>query len=184
MSNITKEFGKIKVDEVKSHTYKESIDSAQIRQEVITRYPSMSVGNSLSESLFGIDEYGLEPGQEYKATRVTWLDVPKGTTAEQVEALLAANPNACIYGVYSNKVEDVMTDQQKAAVAQEIQTLEFFEDKLRIRDNNGNELEGPAQYRQYGFSKTQKADIDLRTFKGTGAKSTTAVVGENAQQII
>lgn len=182
-SNIQKTFSAISVDEVKPHAYKDQVDSAQLRQVVTTTYPSMSVGNSLSDSLFEIDEFGLPAGQSYEAIRVTWLDVPKGTTKEQVESLLQNLPNARIYATYSNNLEDVMTAQQKAAVEQGLQTIEFFEDKLRIRDSKGNELPGVPQYRQYGFSKTAKADIDLRTVKNSNTQ-VGAVAVESGQSLL
>lgn len=180
-TGLVKNFNDITVDEVKLSDYPKVVNGveypvhqAQIRQVVSTEYPGARVGNSLSDNLFATEDFNL-PSTTYDSTRVTWIPVPEGTTPEQVEKLLAANPEATIYGIYSNNVKDVMTDEQKYSVSSGQRDLAFFEDKLRIKDGEGNELdghdeEGKAQYRQYGFSKTFKEDIDHRTFKGSNAR--------------
>lgn len=180
-TGIKKTFSPITVDSVEVSPYTKGgveIAQAQVRQEVQTEYPSARVGNSMSDSLFSNDAFNFQPGQSYTSTRVTWLMTPVGTTTEQVEGLLAQFPNARIWAKYSNKVEDVMTEEQHAAVASGQQDLAFFQDKLRIRDANGQELdgydeEGKAQYRSNGFSKVAKEDEDLRTFKGVNSTTNT-----------
>lgn len=168
-NGITRTFQPITVDEVKPHTYKadKGIHSAQIRQIVETTYPAARVNNSLNEGLFNTEDFNLTGGQTYQSTRVTWLDVPAGTTAEQVQTLLEAKPEARIYRIISNNVEDVMSAEQKQAVSVGLRTLEEFQEQLRVRyvDPTTSELIAvePAQYRNYGFSQSSKADIDYRT---------------------
>lgn len=173
-NNITKTFAPVTVDSVGPHTQnqnkiKAGILNAQIRQVVTTTYPSIQIKNG---GLFDVDEYGVA-GQTFDSTRVTWMDVPAGTSAERLQELLAVKPNARIAAIYSNKLEDVMTDGQKYAVKNGDQTLEFFENKLRIRGANGDDLPGVAQYRNYEFDVKGREDVDLRTVKNSNAATET-----------
>ncbi len=173
-NRVTKTFGPITLDLIKQSDYPNKAGArpfqAQLRQEVVTTYPGGSTGNSMVENLFNAEDFGFQ-GSTYMSQRVTWIPVPETATEDQVKALLAAKPNARIWNKYSNKPEDVMTEEQHYAVTSGQQTLAFFEEKLRIRDVNGNDLpgfdeEGKAQYRASGFSLTAKEDVDLRTYKG------------------
>lgn len=173
-NRITKTFGPITLDLIKQSEYPNKAGNrpfqAQLRQEVITSYPGGSTGNSMTENLFAAEDFGFQ-GSTYTSQRVTWIPVPETATEEQVKALLAAKPNARIWNCLSNNVKDVMTDEQHYAVTSGQQTLDFFEDKLRIRDTNGNDLpghdeEGKAQFRSSGFALEAKEDVDLRTYKG------------------
>lgn len=172
-NNIKKTFAPVTVDSVSEHTQnqakiKAGILNAQIRQVVTTTYPSVQIKNG---GLFDVDDYGVA-GQEFNSTRVTWMDVPAGMTAARLQELLAAKPNARIAAIYSNKLEDVMTDGQKYAVKNGDQTLEFFENKLRIRGANGEELPGAPQYRNYEFDAKGREDVDLRTVKNSSNAAT------------
>ncbi len=185
-SGIVRTFSAITVDSVEQSPYEKGgkvVYQAQIRQTVTTTYPGARIGNSMTASIFDTDAFGFE-GQTYTSQRVTWLTVPEGTTVEQVEAQLAKFPNARIWSKYSNKVEDVMTEEQHYAVKSGQQDLAFFMDKLVIRDRNGNDLpgsdeEGKTQYRSNGFALEAKEDEDLRTFKGNNA-NVEATVGQLA----
>lgn len=162
-----KAFGPITVDTVAPHTYKAGISQAQLRQDVITTYPSARVGNSKSDSLFSIDAFNLPDGQSFNSTRVTWINVPDGTSVDQVIEALTATPNGRIYCQISYKVEDVMTAEQHQAVSAGLRTLADFQDQLRVRAVNEStgevvEIEGAPQYRQNFFSKVAKADDDFR----------------------
>lgn len=173
-NNIKKTFAPVTVDSVSEHTQnqakiKAGILNAQIRQVVTTTYPSVQIKNG---GLFDVDDYGVT-GQEFNSTRVTWMDVPAGMTVARLQELLAAKPNARIAAIYSNKLEDVMTDGQKYAVKNGDQTLEFFENKLRIRGANGEELPGVPQYRNYEFDAKGREDVDLRTIKNSNAATET-----------
>lgn len=183
-SNIVKTFSPITVDSVADHTQNEKkiaagIQNVQVRQVVTSTYPSMNVKGG---GLFSVDEFDVK-GQEFTSTRVSWFDAPAGTTQAQIEELLAAKPNARIVATYSNVLEDVLDAGQKAAIKNELRTREFFENKLRIKDGNGNDLPGQPQYRNYAFNANGGADVDVRTFKGTGsndANVTTELVTEAA----
>lgn len=181
-NNITKAFAPITVDSIGEHTQnqakiKAGILNAQIRQIVTTTYPSVQIK---SGGLFDVSDYGVA-GKSFPSTRVTWMDVPAGTTQEQLAALLTAKPNARIAARYSNVLTDVMTDGQKYAVKNGDQTIEFFEDKLRVRGANGEELPGVPQYRNYEFDAAGRKDVDLRTVKNSSSvEETTAMVAEAA----
>jgi len=187
-NRITKTFGPIILDGIKQSDYpnKAGIHSiqAQLRQEVTTVYPGGSTGNSMTENLFSAEDFGFQ-GSTYTSQRVTWIPVPENATEDQIRGMLATKPNARIWNKYSNDFKDCMTEEQHYAVTSGQQTLEFFENKLRIRDTNGNDLpgfdeEGKAQYRASGFSLTAKEDEDLRTYKGNNVNVEAVVVHDAA----
>ena len=176
-SNIKKTFSSVTVDSVGGHTQNEKkaaagILNVQLRQQVTTTYPAMNIKGGL----FDINEFNVS-GQTYTSNRVTWVDAPAGTTIEKITELLAAKPNARIVAVFSNNVNDVLNEAQKAAIVSGLQTPEFFEDKLRVRGVNGEDLpEGPngeRQYRNYSFQPEGGNDVDLRTYKGGNNQSVT-----------
>jgi hypothetical protein len=168
-------FGKLTVDSVSENTYKKGIFQAQIRQVVTTEYPSMRVGNSSSDLLFSESSFNIPAGQSYNSTRVTWIPVPAGTTAAQVTERLSAVPDARIYRVISNNVNDVLTSEQHQAISAGLRTLESFKDSLLVRDSEGNAVV-PAQYRQNFFSATGKEDVDMRTAKTANVPAAAAPV--------
>lgn len=180
MSEITKTYGPITVDLVQDHNYKTALGSAQLRQVVTTTYPALRVGNSKTSNLFDLSQFELPQGQSYESTRITWINVPKGTTVEQVEAALAAKPNSRIYKSISFNVEDVMTEEQKTAVRVGLRSIEEFEEQLRVQrtDENGNtvDIDGPAQYSQNFFADSAVADEDFRGEGLPAIESTTKQV--------
>lgn len=164
---MKKSFGKITVDEIKD-SIKGDRKQAQIRQVVTTSYPSGKVGNSMSDSLFSEEEFQFE-SQDFEENRVAWIDVPKTATKEQVEALLAANPKACIYKVLSS--EPILTEEQKSAIAAGLTTLDIIKERQIVRYGENHEKagetilwkDGKVQYKSNFFSKTTKEDVDTRT---------------------
>lgn len=172
-NQIKKEYGEITVDSVGPNQYKNHVDQAQIRQVVKTTYPGKRVGNSNSDVLFSSEEYNLPDGQVYESVRVTWIDIPKGATKEQVIAKLATLGDACIRRIISNNVMDVLTEEQKNAIVRGLRTIEDFKESFMVKDGNGNTLEGTPQYRQNFFSATGEDDTDLRTAVPTTATTST-----------
>ncbi len=171
-SGIKKVFNAITVDKVEQDQYKADLYSAQIRQIVTKVYPSATISNNMSDSLFDADEYNLE-GQEYNETRVTWIPVPKGSSVAQVEAMLAKCPDAKIYKVLSH--EPILTDGQEFAIESGLRSLEDFADSQLIRTNDGEAIldDGAEQYSAKFFSKNGKEDQDLRTPQATATSSST-----------
>jgi hypothetical protein len=161
-SGIKKVFGKITVDKVEADRYKESLDSAQIRQIVTKIYPSASVSNNKQDSLFSTEDFGLEGGSEYTEERVTWIPVPKGTTAEQVQAMLDKKPDAKIYKVLSH--EPILTDGQEYALEAGLIDLETIAEKQMVRDGEGSPIlfNDEVQFSAKFFSLAGKEDEDLR----------------------
>jgi hypothetical protein len=149
LNGITKEFAVLSVDKVTASEYKEGIYQAQIRQTVTTTYPSKRVDNSMQDSLFAIEDFKLELGESYESTRVGWINVPEGTTAEQVAQLLGTKANARICKKYSNKLLDVLTDEQKYSISAGQRTAAQFAESLVIRNSEGAIVQ-PVQYSQ-GF---------------------------------
>ena len=164
MSEIKKTFKEISVDNVKPHAFKgDSIDVAQLRQTVTTTYPSMRLTNSESDLLFDTSEYGIEDGQSFESVRVCWANVPKGTTSKQIAAKLAASPDSKIYRKISNNCLDVLSEEQINAIATGFVTGDHYPERMKIRDKDGNDLAGAAQYSQNFLSLTGKEDEDKRS---------------------
>jgi hypothetical protein len=165
LNGVKTKFGKITVDGVAENTYKKGIYQAQLRQTVTTIYPSKKIGNSESDSLVDLDLFDLPEGKEYSSERLCWIDVPKGYTKAKVETLLKASPKAKIWRKISNNVMDVLTDEQIAAIDNDITTIENLETSKVVKDVDGvivDQGDGPI-YRQYFFSKDgMKSDIDKR----------------------
>lgn len=175
VNGIIKSFGAITVDKVEP-ALKEGFDQAQIRQEVITMYPPKKINNSLSDNPFALSEFKLDMSKyKYPSQRVTWLLVPQGTTVEKVAEVIATYPKARICRTMSNKIIDVLTDEQIAGIRQGIskKTLADYKESLLVTDKDGKAVT-PTQYAQSFFTNdysahknTTKAnafgDIDLRT---------------------
>jgi hypothetical protein len=167
--NMEKVFNSLEIDHVQPDTYKPELQSVQIRQSVTTKYPSVELKTAALD-LFGADAFNL-PSKEYTSTRVAWFQAPLGVTKEEVEEKLRAYPNAGIKRFLSNDPLDVLSEGQRRMVDNNIQIdgqdpLEFFENKLRVRNANGDELEGVPQYANNVFELVRSEDFDNRTNKG------------------
>lgn len=177
-----KSTSEIGVDEIfKSDFQKEGTMSAQLRQSVTidAYYPTKKTTNSLHDNLFTTEEFGFSE-QKYTSVenRVCWMDVPTGTTIEQVISRIKSNPKSCLYKILSNK--PILTDNQEYAVAQGQRTYDEFASTQVVRypkdttigegedarDVSGQivlDTNGKVQYRRVFFSVNGKDDIDLRT---------------------
>lgn len=181
-NEIRKEVSKsqITVDHVKSGTYtKAGMEQAQLRQTVTTTsyYPSAKAGNSLSDNLFSQSEFTSVVDKTYTSheTRIAWINVPEGTTPEDIVARLAAAPEACIYKILSNK--PILTNEQVQAISAGLKDMDDFAKTQVIRysegtkDAQGNDIGGQivldtnqkVQYKATFFSNSVKEDVDERT---------------------
>jgi len=177
MSTIRKQVSKssISVSRVFTSDYqKEGTQTAELKQVVTVQsfYPTKSIKNSLQDNIFSMGEFGFQE-KEYqnKETRVTWIDVPQGTTVEQVVAKLAANPEAVLYKILSNR--PILSDTELYAISSpELPvTSDTFANRQAIRYPTGNASEGQLamdsngkiQYRRIAFSISGTEDRDLRT---------------------
>lgn len=164
-NQIKRTLGLLIVSAIGAHAFKKGIFQAEVRQTVTTEYPSMRVGNSNSDLLFGLDKFKLPEGQKFESTRVAFLPIPSEMSIEEVQKAIDEQKNACIYGIRSNKVEDVLTEEQKQSVILGQRTLDDYRKSRVVKDKDGKDLPGVPQYVQYFFSLTKKEDIDLRTVK-------------------
>lgn len=159
---MEKIFGQITVDNVTQGLKADKgVWQAQLRQVVTTNYPSVRVTNSNQlGGLFDPGAFNIE-NQSYTSTRIAWVPVPENTTMEQVQAALAAKPNARLYTIMSHNLEDVLTDEQKAAVSAGLTTMDTLREKHVVKDREGNVVQ-PVQYKSVNFSETAVEDVDLR----------------------
>lgn len=159
---------------------KEGTEQAYIRQlvEIVSHYPAARVSNSKSDSLFSLADFsGLGEGRSYPSrpeNRVAFMTVPEGTTAEQLNAMLANYPKACVYRISSN--HPVLTEEQEMAIKGGLRSKEWFADKQVLKHGPGAEdeetgeslegklilMNGKPQYRASFFSLQGKADEDYR----------------------
>jgi hypothetical protein len=164
-NGIKRLVGLLIVSAIGAHQFKKGLYQAEIRQDVTTEYPSMRVGNSNSDLLFGLDKFTLPEGQKFVSTRVAFVPLPSEMSIETVQEAVNANPGACIYAIRSNKVEDVLTVEQKQSIILGQKTLDDYRKSRVVKDKEGKDLPGTPQYVQNFFSLTAKEDIDLRTVK-------------------
>ena len=165
-NGITKTFNPIVVRKVEEHKYKKGIMQAEIAQIITTTYPSARIANSKAGNIFDISEFdGLEEGKSYESTRVTWIDVPQGSTVESITARLAQFPKAKIRKELANKVELVLTEEQLNAANDPNlpdYTLESAKGRFLVKDSNGIPL--PVEmYAQNFFSPEGAEDLDMRS---------------------
>jgi len=174
-SGIKTTFGKVSVDNIEPHAFKDQFDRAQVRQVVTKQYPSARPNSSLAGEFFSGDAFGLDT-TEYNSNRVSWYTVPKGTTVDQFSKLLG---KAHLQAYRSNDINDVLSDEQKWSLNNTDQTLENYQDRFRVKraDEKGNivELEGPPQYVQYFLQTTFVEDIDKRVTTTTPATALSAM---------
>lgn len=154
---MEKVFSKITVDGV-SDGLNSVKDQAQLRQVVTSLYPSVQ-GNDL----FNSKEFGGESAK-YDSTRITWLDVPVGTTAEEVQKRLDEFPNARIQRTLGLKINLSASQIQARAAGINTKTDAEYAATQQVLDNNGNPVmyNGKPMYRVYTLSLQGDEDIDLR----------------------
>lgn len=173
------------VSRVYSSDYqKEGTLTAELRQTVTTKsyYPTKSVANNMQDNVFGMEDFGFEE-QEYvnQENRVSWIDVPMGTSAEAVLAKLESFPGASLYRVLSN--HPILTDNQVYAINQGLTTKDVFAERQIVRYPEGSEnagkialdSNGKPQYRAVFFSSSAKEDQDNRTVE-PGDKYVSAMI--------
>lgn len=179
--NIRKEVqvGQLTVSRVFENMYqKEGTLTAELRQTVTTKsyYPSKQIANEMQDNIFGQGDFGFEE-QEYtnQEHRVSWIDVPVGTTKEQVEQKLASFGEAGLYRVLSN--HPILTSGQVYAINQGLTTKDAIAESQIVRFPEGAENaggialdpNGKPQYRgiffatKIGDGEGEKHDIDNRT---------------------
>lgn len=150
-SGLVRQYSQISVDLIKPNLFKDSCNLAQVRQTVLTTYPAKNT-NSLDDSLCEISN-----NNTFESDRVKWLEIPLTWTVETVEEMLSSCEQPTIYALLSDEVIDVLSEGQMWAVCSELQTLSFYENKLRVPNT--------TIFRNLGFSVCFKDDVDFRIDK-------------------
>src|SRR5262245_43263922 len=91
--------------------------SAELHQAVKKIYPAANTHDSMTDPLFSEEEFNLREGNTYVEDRVGFIDVPVGTTVEQVAAKLAAEASDGRL-VKHMALEPILTVEQQAAIQQ------------------------------------------------------------------
>lgn len=157
-----------------SNFQKEGTITAELKQVVttVTSYPSKRVSNSIQDNIFDTSEFGFKP-TDYTSTetRVAWMDVPTGTTVEQVQAKLSNFPKATLYRTLANR--PILSDSEKYAVnnpEMDVELDNFANSQVvrypRNHDQEGQialDTNGKVQYRRVAFSSQGIEDTDVRT---------------------
>lgn len=189
-SGVTKREGSITIDEIRPHLSNPNKEVAQLRQIIETEYPAARGGNSMQAGLFSSEEFGGN-GQTFQENRVAFVDIPRGTTMQQVAARLAGLREARLYRVLSLK--PILTDEQKRAMETGLSktpeghpiTIEHYKETQRVVDSEGNPVDykGVPQYRRIFFDPQGKADIDTREAEFQVAYGETFTMNQPVSQV-
>lgn len=173
--------GPVSVDKVEVNPYKKDFMTAQLRQSatVTTTYPGGNPNAGLNDSIFEIDAFGDVDGAAYDSNqeRVAWIDVPAGSTQEQVEAQLAKFSNARIVTMLSN--EPIVTDAQKAVIESGQLTVDQIAHRQLVRFPEGHPEGG-----QPALDGSGKLQYKLNVFSADGSKSDTDNRSETATEYV
>jgi len=160
--------------------------SVTLMQETTITYPSKRMDTGFGKGLFN-----STPGKTYTNKRYALIKTPEEATEKVVEDQLSKVPNACIYRILSNDIQDIITDSERAAIKEELTSLERLEDRYEVQDSEGNRyaqgklrvtrdgevIENmPKEFKRDVFSTEYKEDIDLRQFVGVEQTSKTDAV--------
>ena len=107
--------------------------SAHISQERKVSYPSQNMGTGFGGGLF--ENVQSDP---YVSKRHTLIVVPEGQTEQSVQEQSKAFPEATIYRVLSNNIDDVISEREKSAIESGLITKESLKAKYLVRDKDGN----------------------------------------------
>jgi hypothetical protein len=161
-------YGSITVDEVKPALNNDQKLRAQLRQVVTKEYPPASTKDSMTDELFSREEFGFTNANRlFEEKRVGWIDVPVGTTVEDVVKKLANLPEARLVKHLSLNV--ILTDEQASAIQARLTTLETIAAAQVVRNEKEDVVPygrpGQPEYLQYRvikFAATAKEDVDTR----------------------
>jgi len=158
----------ITIDKVELNMFKDTMNSAQLRQVIDKTYASASISNDKKDAFTDLEDFDLEEST-YQETRVTWVDVPLGWDLEKCEERLLSMEGSCIYRELSS--EPILTVNHIGymdSLETEEEKEEFMNDiKDRQQVVNGETGEiilhgGVPQYRAVFFSAEAREDVDTR----------------------
>ena len=161
---------------------KEGTLTAELKQTITvdSYYPAKSVSNSFQDSLFPTKDFGFEEKSfTAEETRVAWIPVPAGSTLEQVQAAIAAKPEATIYRILGNR--PIVTEEG-------VTTLNIIGESQAVRYPQGHDqagklildANGKPQYKKTFFKSSKMEDVDMRTAEPSDFYATPAVKAELA----
>jgi hypothetical protein len=172
-------YGGVFCTNVKASIFHEEISSAELRQniEITTYLPKRRSGNNFNDTLFSNEELGIEETPAViPSERVTFIDVPKGITPNQVNAMLQSKEEfskVTLYRIYANHPHQILNDVEKAVIAAGKNTVEALTEKFIARYSKKHKDEDKRGkiaiqnnkpfYSRTCFSLEHKDDIDLRT---------------------
>jgi len=174
--------------------------TAEIRQEIntVSSYPSKQISNSMSDNIFGQEDFSQETHKPTEYTnvekRVAWLTVPEDSDEKSVTEKLKTFANASLFKVLSN--HPILTEEQRYAISSGVTTKDIISESqvVKIPTNDKTEQEGTAnnivldptgkvQYRSVFFSADgTKEDDDRRNPEPTDFYLSSSIETElNAQ---
>jgi len=168
------------------HTMNESEfgKSATLKQDCTITYPSKRMDTGFGKGLFD-----SMAGKAFVTSRYALIKTPADATNELVEQQLKSFPQACIYRVLSNDIDDIISDSERSAIKEGFTTLEAYEDRYEVQDGKGNRYaqgkvrvtndgevveQLPKEFKRDIFSTVFMDDRDFRQFKGTTMLTETA----------
>ena len=107
--------------------------TAHLTQERETTYPAQNMSTGFGGGLF--ENVGGEP---FKTKRNTLMVVPENMTIEDVKNQAALYPEATIYRIVTNDLDEVISEREKSAIEQGFITKESLKAKYVVRDAEGN----------------------------------------------
>lgn len=170
-------------------------------------YPAQNLSTGFGDGLF---DAGETKDFDIKA-RHTLVPLPKGTTEQDIKKKLMTCTAPIIYRILSNNPEDVISDKDRASIAQGFITKQQKLAKLILQDSEGNvyanfendgtQLEGDdriigtvadgeieitnkravLEYKRDIFSPVFKEDEDKREFKPSTSKKNVKATEELLQ---
>lgn len=168
-------FGTIGVDSVLLNELNKKYFSAQLRQVVSTtaHYPAARPNSGLNDGLFAVEDFDIksEP-MESTQQRLVWIDVPVGTTEDQVKGILAANPNAKIVRIVSNT--PIISASQQSVIDDVTSTL--TKDQVAMRQliqypAGSTDAKGASNAGEIAKDSNGKLQYAINVFSMDGSKS-------------
>ena len=184
-------YGPLEVADVREHSFRKDVAQAELRQTVTKHFPSARANNSITDALYGMDEYNFE-SKDYENVRIAWINIPLGKTKQDVEKQLEKFTEATIYRIIANDCRMVLSQEQLHAIQSPefeytLPQAEKTHIVMKIRDDGqpvavssvGDELTGAVeldengkvenileyegvQFQSKGFALSHTPDVDLR----------------------
>ncbi len=155
----------------KAEKQKAGSKTVEVKQQITTTsyYAGKKYNSDLQDALVDDSVFGAEE-QSYTntSTRVAWILVPSDFTEGKVKEMLGKHPKQSIQQITSNA--PILNENQKAAIANGIATLDSFANSQAIRYGSNSENAGQlildnagrVQYKVNVWKKEFVEDDDRR----------------------